>query len=149
MPGNHSNTNRIITILIHLIKRIFKTFSLCYYMYIALLRTWRCRCFHGINAMILMSQIFDVIANENAHYKCNELEWSIYSYVCILQMYIQRCGLSTMFTIWPSLLNFKNNRHSTVFIWSNVNCLLLASILSLEICKDDHFAKVYNLHFNL
>ena len=30
--------------------------------------------FHGINAMILMPQIFDIIANENACYKRNELE---------------------------------------------------------------------------
>ena len=48
------------------------TFSLrCY---VALLRMWRRRCFHGINAMILMPQIFDVTANENARYKRNELE---------------------------------------------------------------------------
>ena len=54
-------------------KRFFKTFSLrCY---VALLRMWRRRCFHGINAMILMLQIFDVTANENARYKRNELEW--------------------------------------------------------------------------
>ena len=72
MPANHSNPNRVITILIHLIKHIFETVSLC--CYIALLRLWRCRCFHGINAMILMSQIIDVIANENVRYKRNELE---------------------------------------------------------------------------
>ena len=30
----------------------------------------------GINAMILMPQILDVIANENARYKRNELEFS-------------------------------------------------------------------------
>ena len=35
---------------------------------------WGRRCFHGINAMILMLQIFDVTANETARYKCNELE---------------------------------------------------------------------------
>ena len=35
---------------------------------------WRRRSFHGINAMILMLQIFDVSANENARYKRNELE---------------------------------------------------------------------------
>ena len=49
------------------IKRVFKMFSLrCY---VALPRTWRRRCFHGISAMILLPQIFDVIANENARYK--------------------------------------------------------------------------------
>ena len=36
MPANHSNTNRVITILIHSDKTLFKTFSLrCY---VALLR---------------------------------------------------------------------------------------------------------------
>ena len=35
---------------------------------------WRRRCFHGINVMILMPQIFDVTANENARYKRNELK---------------------------------------------------------------------------
>ena len=38
---------------------------------------WRRRYFHGINAMILMPQIFDVTANENARYKGNELEFHI------------------------------------------------------------------------
>ena len=73
MPANHSNTNRVITILIHSDKTLFKTFSLrCYVM---LLRMWRRRCFHGMIAMILMPQIFDVTANENARYKRNELEF--------------------------------------------------------------------------
>ena len=58
-----------------LIKRIFKTFSLC--CYVALLRTWRRPCFHGINALILIPSIFDVTVNENACYKRNELEWKI------------------------------------------------------------------------
>ena len=73
MPANHSITNRVITILIHSHKRFFKTFS--FGCYVALLRMWRRRCFHGINAMILMPQIFDVTANENARYKRNELEY--------------------------------------------------------------------------
>ena len=34
--------------------------------------------FYGINAMILMPQIFDIIANENARYKRNELELLLY-----------------------------------------------------------------------
>ena len=41
---------------------------------VALLRKWRRRCFHGINVMVLVPQFFDVIANENARYKRNELE---------------------------------------------------------------------------
>ena len=48
--------------------------------YVALLRTWRRRCFHGINAMILCRQISDVIANENARYKRNELEYQIFDF---------------------------------------------------------------------
>ena len=75
MPANHSNTNRVITILIHSDKTHFKTFSLC--CYVALLRTLRRRCVHGINAMILMLQIFDVTANENARCNRNELEYDI------------------------------------------------------------------------
>ena len=39
---------------------------------------WRRRCFHGIDAMILMLQIFDVTANENARDKRNELELSFH-----------------------------------------------------------------------
>ena len=46
----------------------------CYGM---LLRMWFGRRFHGINAMILMPQIFNVIANENAHYRGNELKYYI------------------------------------------------------------------------
>ena len=42
--------------------------------YVALPRMWRLLYFHGINAMILMLQIFDVTAKENACYKHNELE---------------------------------------------------------------------------
>ena len=29
------------------------------------------------NSMILMTQIFDALGNENAHYKCNGLEYNI------------------------------------------------------------------------
>ena len=32
---------------------------------------------YGINAMMLMLQIFNVAANKNARYKCNELEFII------------------------------------------------------------------------
>ena len=72
MPAKQSNTNHVITILIHSAKTRFENVSLS--CYVALLRTWRRRIFHGINAMILMPQIFDVIANENARYKRNGLE---------------------------------------------------------------------------
>ena len=50
-------------------------FSLRYY--VALLRMWRRRCFHGINTMILWPQILDVTANENARYKHKELEFNL------------------------------------------------------------------------
>ena len=74
MPANHSNTNRVITILIHSDKTLFQK------VFVTLL----CRVAkdvtssllsHGINAMILMLQIFDATANENARYKRNELEY--------------------------------------------------------------------------
>ena len=64
MPVNHSNTNRVITILIHSDELHFQN------VFVTLLRC----CFHSINAMILMPQILDVLANENARYKRNELE---------------------------------------------------------------------------
>ena len=48
---------------------------------------WRRRRFHGINAMILMPQIFDVTANENARYKRSELEyWFIRSMTPVIQL---------------------------------------------------------------
>ena len=72
MPANYSNTNRVITILTHSDKKHFQNvfdMLLC-----RVAKDITCRCFHGIKAMILMPQIFDVTANENACYKCNELE---------------------------------------------------------------------------
>ena len=73
MHANHSNTNRVITILIHsdktLFQNVFVTLLCCVAKDVRM-----CRCFHGIKAMILMPQIFDVTANENARYKRNELE---------------------------------------------------------------------------
>ena len=66
MTANHSNTNRVITILIHSDKTHFQN------VFVMLLRRW----FHGINAIILMPHIFDAIANENVCYiKRNELEY--------------------------------------------------------------------------
>ena len=54
--------------------------------YVALLRTWRRRCFHGINAMILCRQISDVIANGNARYKRNELECVFHDFQCVITL---------------------------------------------------------------
>ena len=55
-----------------------------------MLKAWRRRCFHGINAIILLPQIFEVTANENARYKRNELE---YLFVNIGSwQYMQLCG---------------------------------------------------------
>ena len=74
MLTNHSNTNRVITILIHSDKTLFQN------VFVTLLRRvakdMTSSLFHGINAMILMPQIFNVTANENALYKRNELECS-------------------------------------------------------------------------
>ena len=73
MPANHSFTQIVLSpFYLVLIKRFFKKFSLS--CYVAFLRVWRRRYFHGMNAMILMPQMFDVTANENARYKRNELE---------------------------------------------------------------------------
>ena len=69
----------------------FRMFSLsCYVM---LLRMWRCLSFHGINAMILMLQIFDVTANENACYNRNELEYFSNVYKTNLTKRIRVCVL--------------------------------------------------------
>ena len=79
---------------------VFKTFSLrCY---VALLRIWRRRCFHGINAMILMPQIFNVTANENARYKRNELE----------------CQISTL----------KQRHISTLILFNKIECLFIVEV---------------------
>ena len=59
--------------------------------YVALLRTWRRRCFHGINAMILCRQISDVIANENARYKRNELEFKFNIMVPACSVFVVYC----------------------------------------------------------
>ena len=45
--------------------------------YVALLRTRLLPCFHGINTINLMPQIFEITANENALYKRYELEWVV------------------------------------------------------------------------
>ena len=74
MPANHSNTNRVITILIHSDKMHFQ--NVCVILLLrgvtkdatSLLLSWH------LNAMILMPKIFDVIANENVCYKRNEVE---------------------------------------------------------------------------
>ena len=72
MPANHSNTNCVITILIHSDKTLFQN------VFVTLLRRVAkdvtSSFLRVINAMILMPQIFDVTANENARYKRNDLE---------------------------------------------------------------------------
>ena len=69
-------TRPISQFLFILIKGIYKTFSLC--CYVALPRTWRRRCVHGINAMITCINAANVIANENARYKCNNIRKLLY-----------------------------------------------------------------------
>ena len=72
MPAYHSNTTRVITILIHSDKTRFQN------IFVTLLRRVAkdvtSSLLHSINAMILMPQFFDVTANEYARYKRNELE---------------------------------------------------------------------------
>ena len=71
-PANHSNTNRVITILFHSDKTVFQN------VFVLLLRRVAKDVTSSlllcIKAVIIMPHIFDVIANENAHYKSNELE---------------------------------------------------------------------------
>ena len=75
MPANHSNTNRVITILIHFAKTCFEN------VFVMLLR----RVARSVTSSLLswhkrydfLPQIFDVIAHENARYKRNEIELSI------------------------------------------------------------------------
>ena len=66
VPANHSNKNRVITILIQSDKTRFQN------VFVTLPRRRR---FNSTNAMIFMPQFFDVIANGNARYKRNELEF--------------------------------------------------------------------------
>ena len=72
MPANHSNTNRVITVLIHSDKTHFQNFFVMLLRHVAKDVTLSLP--HGINALILMPQMFDVIANEDAHYRRNALE---------------------------------------------------------------------------
>ena len=65
VPANHSNKNRVITILIQSDKTRFQN------VFVTLPR----RRLNSINPMIFMPQIFDVIANGNARYTRNELEF--------------------------------------------------------------------------
>ena len=72
MTANHSNTNRVITILIHSDKKLFQN------AFVTLLR----RVAKDVTSSLLswhkrydlMPQIVDVTANENARFKRNELE---------------------------------------------------------------------------
>ena len=47
---------------------------------------WRGRYFHGINVMILMPHIVDIIVNENAGYKRNDSE-EVLMCICINARY--------------------------------------------------------------
>ena len=73
MPANHSNTNRVITILIHSDKTPIQNVFVTLLSRVA--KDVTSSLLSGIKAMILMPQIFDVKANENARHKRNELEF--------------------------------------------------------------------------
>ena len=85
MPTNHSITNCVITILIHSDTMHFQ------YVFITLLRRVAKDVMSSLlswhKCMILMPQIFDVIANENAHYKRNELEYTVKTMVTVVKHY--------------------------------------------------------------
>ena len=77
IPANHSNTNRVITILIHSDKTLFQN------VFVTLLR----RVAKDVTSSLLSwhkhydfnAAIFDVTANEKARYKRNELECEFYT----------------------------------------------------------------------
>ena len=73
MPANHSNTNRVITILIHSDETLFQNVFVTLLRRVAKDVTSSLRSWH--KRYDLMPQIFDVTSNENARYKRNELEW--------------------------------------------------------------------------
>ena len=73
MPANNSNTNRVITILIHSDKTLFQNVFVTLLHRVAKDKTsslisWHKR--YDFNAAN-----FDVTANENARYKRNQLEY--------------------------------------------------------------------------
>ena len=117
MPANHSNTNGVITILIHSIKRIFKTFLL--HCYVPLLNMWCDSWFYGINTLI-----FAFITNENGHNTHNELEYIIK----IGSFAIQRPSIRNKFPLTYKVKYLK-------FVWGysnqtwNVGFLMVAHTL--------------------
>ena len=72
MPANHSSTNRIITILIHSDKTHFQNVFVMLLRRVAMDMTSSLLSWH--KRYDFMTQIFDVITNENARYKRDELE---------------------------------------------------------------------------
>ena len=76
---------------------------------------WRRRCFHGINAMILCRQIFDVTANENARYKRNELEWCLFRLISARIEFWFYHIYSTLSTLYLTIFdwNLRSRKHRT------------------------------------
>ena len=70
VPVNHSNTNRVLTILIHSDKTHFQNVFVMLLRRVAKDVTSSLLSWHK---MILIPQIFDVTANENARYKRNDM----------------------------------------------------------------------------
>ena len=79
MPANHSNTNRVITILIHSDKRHFQN------LFVMLLRPVATGTCKDVTSSLLSwhkrydfnAANFNFIANENARYKRSELESTV------------------------------------------------------------------------
>ena len=67
MPANHSNTNRVITILIHSDKMLFQNIFVTLLRRVAKDVTWSLLSWH--KRYDLMPQILDITTNENARYK--------------------------------------------------------------------------------
>ena len=68
MPANHSNTNRVITILIHSAKTLFQN------VFVTLLRHVPKDVTSSLLSRHKCYDFNDDTANENARYKRNELE---------------------------------------------------------------------------
>ena len=73
MPAKHSNTNRVITILIPSDKTLFQNVFVTLFRRVAKDVTSSLLSWH--KRYDLMPQIFDVTVNGNALYKRNELEY--------------------------------------------------------------------------
>ena len=114
MPANNLNTNRVITILIHFDKTHFQNF------FVMLLR----RVAKDVTSLLLSGHKrydfnhFDVVANENALYKNNELELVLNSGVGKYKVENFVFSPVSSLPLW----------HSHLFVWRSCNLVYLAEV---------------------